>query len=181
MGARLKRGLGENATRRIPKSSLLATNRSVRALPVLNLLGLLLTEDRRMTKKHAPIFLVDDNLDTRVLLRTRLEMAGYSVVEAANGKEALELLTGGVALEPCLIMLDLEMPVMSGWEFLAIINRYSRLAEIPVLVVSGRVPLMAHVEAIAHKAIVAAIQKPFDMEKLVATVAQHARKHGGAP
>jgi two-component system KDP operon response regulator KdpE len=80
---------------------------------------------------------VEDEEETRGELREALAVHGREVLEATNGREALELLTSGRIPEPCLILLDLRMPVMSGWEFLAIMRSYHRLSRIPVIVVSG--------------------------------------------
>jgi CheY-like chemotaxis protein len=130
-------------------------------------------------KSDAPVLVVDDDDDTRDLVRTALEMEGYAVLEAENGKVALDLLTAGSASEPCLIVLDLEMPVMPGWEFLAIIKGYHRPSQIPVIVVTGCLPRLEHLDAIAHSALVAKFQKPVDLEELVLKVKEFARKHCG--
>jgi CheY-like chemotaxis protein len=93
--------------------------------------------------QNEPILVVDDEAETRVELRAALESEGHAVIEASNGQEALRLLTGSPSLEPSLIVLDLKMPVMTGWEFLAIVHNYHRLARIPVLVITGRLADMA--------------------------------------
>src|SRR5688572_15412008 len=95
--------------------------------------------------EKAPVLVVDDEDEGRELLRDALEDAGYVVVEASNGKEALTLLTTAGSPEPCLIVLDLNMPVMTGWELLAIVKGYYRLSRIPILVISGQ----PHREALA--------------------------------
>jgi CheY-like chemotaxis protein len=64
------------------------------------------------------ILIVDDARDIRLLLRVRLQKVGYTVADAANGQEALEHLAATTD-RPCLILLDLMMPVMNGWEFRA--------------------------------------------------------------
>ncbi len=125
----------------------------------------------------APILVVDDHDDTRMLMRTRLEMDGYSVLEAENGKAALELLTAAGAPEPCIIVLDLEMPVMTGSELLAILKGDHRLAKIPVVVVSGSQTRPELVDALDHKAIVASLPKPCNLESLMDKIAAYARKH----
>jgi CheY-like chemotaxis protein len=81
------------------------------------------------------ILVVDDNHDIRELVREILEFEGYVVVTASNGKEALERL-GGVDL-PSLILLDLMMPTMNGWEFRAEQLKDLRLASIPLVVLTG--------------------------------------------
>lgn len=81
------------------------------------------------------ILVVDDNHDIRDLVREILEFEGYVVVTACNGKEALERL-GGADL-PSLILLDLMMPTMNGWEFRAEQLKDQRLASIPLVVLTG--------------------------------------------
>jgi CheY-like chemotaxis protein len=87
-------------------------------------------------KKTSTILVVEDDCDLRELLAEILARAGYSVVQAANGKEALECLCG--VERPRLILLDLSMPVMNGWQFHEALKANERLADIPVLVVSAR-------------------------------------------
>ena len=77
---------------------------------------------------------VDDDADVRDALADMLEHKGYGVVTAADGAEALEYLHGAPA--PKLIFLDITMPVMDGWAFLAERNREPSLRSIPVIVVS---------------------------------------------
>src|SRR3989442_13047340 len=64
----------------------------------------------------APVLVVEDHDDTREMIATLLGFAGYTVVTAANGKEGLECL---LQTRPCLVLLDLTMPIMTGWEFRA--------------------------------------------------------------
>ena len=81
------------------------------------------------------ILIVDDNIDIRLLLKKRLETAGYTVTEAENGFEATQSL---LTTPPCVIILDLMMPVMDGWQFLEWKRSQSEgLANVPVVVVSA--------------------------------------------
>lgn len=83
------------------------------------------------------ILVVEDNPDIRLMLRCLFEMEGFKVLSAGNGIEALAALRGSD--RPCLIFLDLIMPVMDGWAFLEVLHQAStsRLASLPVTVVSG--------------------------------------------
>jgi len=81
------------------------------------------------------ILLVEDNRDLREALGAVLEDAGYDVAFAPNGKAALDLLRKGVA--PAVILLDLAMPVMSGWAFRRRQAADPALAAIPVIVLSA--------------------------------------------
>ena len=79
--------------------------------------------------------MVDDNRETRDALRMVLEVKGYAVAEAANGPEALRYLRDG--REVAAIVLDLQMPGMSGHEVYEELRRDAALAGIPVVVFSA--------------------------------------------
>lgn len=81
------------------------------------------------------ILIVEDDLHIRETLQTLLELEGYSVFAACNGQEGLDLLEQ--IPTPCLILLDLLMPVMNGMEFLEAKNRNDTLGSIPVCIVTG--------------------------------------------
>ncbi len=123
--------------------------------------------------RSASILLVDEHADTRGFVREMLCAEGYAVVEATNGKEAIELLVADREHEPCLIVLDMEMPVMTGLEFLVMIRNYPPLSRIPVLVTSWRGP---DLDA-SHQsgAIAGFIKKPYDLDELRAKVKTCAR------
>ena len=100
-------------------------------------------EDERTTnrlraserRRRLVAVLVDDSEDAQEFLRRALEDCGYIVHQARDGKEALELLID--LPTPALIVLDLLMPVMNGFELLDIIYSYTRLSNVPVLLVSA--------------------------------------------
>lgn len=81
------------------------------------------------------ILIVEDERDVREILKEVLELEGYKVHVASNGKEAIDVL--GRIERPCLILLDLMMPVMNGWDFLEKRKTDDVLAQIPVAVVSA--------------------------------------------
>lgn len=125
-------------------------------------------------KAHAgaPILVVDDDADIRDAIREVLESEGHQVVQASNGRKALHYLTSD-APEPCLILLDLMMPEMSGWELLALLKAYSRLAAIPVVVVSANDP---HNETLPPGAFVQHLRKPLSHDDLLRAVKRWARR-----
>ena len=80
------------------------------------------------------ILVVDDDRDFREGLRAALEMKGYQVEEAGNGKEAFDEIE---AKPPLLVLLDLQMPVMNGRELLQKLRSLAETKDIPVVIISG--------------------------------------------
>ena len=89
----------------------------------------------------APILVVEDDADIRSGVAEVLQQEGYDVVTAADGREALDWLGGNSA---SLILLDLMMPIMDGWEFRSEQLRDPRLARIPVVLLSGAGDVRQH-------------------------------------
>ncbi|MBN9159659.1 MAG: response regulator [Myxococcales bacterium] len=81
------------------------------------------------------VLVIDDDPDILEVTRFVLENAGYRVATAANGADALASLRGKA--KPGLILLDLMMPVMNGWEFRAEQTRDPELASVPVVIITG--------------------------------------------
>ena len=115
------------------------------------------------------ILLVDDDLNIRMVLAEILEDEGYNVASAANGLEALRYLRQQQEL-PCLILLDLMMPGMNGWDFRQEQQQDPQIAGIPVVVISADSSLP---QKAASLAVTAYLQKPIDLDRLLATVSQH--------
>ncbi len=113
--------------------------------------------------KH--VLVVDDNDLIRGVLTAVLKAAGYQVVCAANGREALDYLQA--AERPFVILLDLAMPVMDGWQFRRKQQEDSTLARIPVLVVSGEGDLS---QIAASLGVANHFLKPVEVAKLVEAV-----------
>jgi two-component system, chemotaxis family, chemotaxis protein CheY len=107
---------------------------------------------------------VEDDADIRETLQLILELEGYAISTAGNGLEALEILRSGV--RPGLILLDLMMPVMGGWEFLELVQREPRLAGIPVVLVT------AFADRAGNLPVKAVIPKPIEMEEMLRLVAK---------
>jgi two-component system, chemotaxis family, chemotaxis protein CheY len=82
------------------------------------------------------VLVVDDDTNTRDLLKAQLSRQGCTAVEAGNGREALDYLRGG-GKRPSLILLDLMMPKMTGWEFRREQQQDPALAAIPVAIITG--------------------------------------------
>jgi CheY-like chemotaxis protein len=115
-----------------------------------------------------PVLIVEDDAESRQGIVEILKSNGFeNVVEASNGREALDYLIGPTNKEPSVIVLDIGLPEMTGWELLVIIKAYHRLSLIPVLVLTGReVPS----DAVKHGAISAIVTKPYDPTTFVAQV-----------
>jgi len=90
-----------------------------------------------MCQVPSTVLLVEDDAHIRSALRESLEAEGYKVVAAANGDEALEHL-GRADREPYLVLVDVLMPVMSGWRVLRALHHADRLLAVPVVVMPGR-------------------------------------------
>jgi CheY-like chemotaxis protein len=117
------------------------------------------------------VLVVDDERDIREAVSEVLKDEGYEVVDARDGAEALDQLR---AHHPAVILLDLMMPGMNGWEFCAARQREPALSGIPVIVISA----LGRVSGLDAQAF---LQKPFELDALVSTVRQYAGGdgHGG--
>lgn len=118
---------------------------------------------------HGRILLVEDNADMRESIAMLLEYQGYEVTTAGNGQEALERLQD-MPLRPCVILLDLMMPVMDGWTFRAELLRVPEYADIPVVILSGA---EGAEEAGKRLGCAAQLTKPFPAERLYRAVGSH--------
>ena len=111
------------------------------------------------------VLVVEDHADSRELLVEFLELEGYAVEVALHGLEALARLRGGP--RPDVILLDLMMPKLTGWELMERVRREPALArqELAVVVVSGAGPSRPLPEGIR-----AVVPKPVDLDELLATL-----------
>jgi signal transduction histidine kinase len=109
------------------------------------------------------ILLIEDDWSIRDVLRAILEEHGYSMATAANGRQALDALQSGET--PDLIILDLRMPVMDGWQFRAAQKTDPRLAAIPVLAISADGSAKAEaIDAAAY------LRKPLSTDTLLSAI-----------
>lgn len=115
-----------------------------------------------------PILVVDDDVDALEAMRFVLEGAGYDVVTAANGEEALRYLRGGGAAG--LVLLDLMMPVMNGWTFLAHVESDPSLAAIPIVVLSGGMLRKAEVASLG---VAEYLEKPVEVSTLFSVIRRY--------
>jgi CheY-like chemotaxis protein len=123
---------------------------------------------REDEKKDDPrILVVEDDEDAREAMVALLQMKGYRAVPAGNGQEALDYLRR--APVPDLIILDLWMPVMDGWQFRSEQVKDPRLKNVPVIVVTA---LSDRADVDANEVII----KPVDVNRLLTTVSQYCRR-----
>jgi CheY-like chemotaxis protein len=119
------------------------------------------------------VLIVEDDTDLRQALSQVLAEEGYQVGGAEHGRHALEQLRDGV--RPCLILLDLTMPVMNGWQFREEQRHDPELASIPVVVISAGANLS---EQVAPLGIRDYIRKPIQLGQLLATVQRYCQDEG---
>jgi CheY-like chemotaxis protein len=113
---------------------------------------------------RASILVVDDDDDTRSCLMAVLAEEGYEVHGASDGRDALRLLNG--PLEPALVLLDLMMPVMNGWDVLTELAKVPRLAALPVVVLTAAGDPASMVGKLAKPL----VRKPIDLALLLELV-----------
>ncbi len=113
----------------------------------------------------ARVLVVDDERDIRQAMAEILAEEGYQVEAAADGASALAKLR---AFQPSVVLLDLMMPGMNGWEFREAQKTDPELSKIPVILVSALSPACSSVEGEDY------LQKPFNLDDLLSAVRRHA-------
>jgi len=118
------------------------------------------------------VLVIEDDRAILAAIRDILEMEGYETHCSSNGKEALTYLDGGT--RPCLILLDLMMPVMDGVEFRKIQERNPKISDIPIALMSadGNVDVKRFNIGAQE-----CLRKPVDLMELLGTV----KKYCGSP
>jgi CheY-like chemotaxis protein len=119
-----------------------------------------------VTERHGLVFVVDDDDDIRESLEVLLRLHGYHVATAADGVEALQRLRA-LSRRPCLILLDLMMPGMNGFELRTAMDENKELSQIPVVVITGAGALVAERASAMHLDV---LRKPFEPLALLQTV-----------
>lgn len=109
------------------------------------------------------ILVVEDDRNLREILVDALELEGFAVVSVEHGEAALRHLAGGA--RPCVILLDLMMPVMDGWTFRQALLDEESLAHIPVVIMTA-----AGANRIGSIEAVATLHKPLDVDSVLAVV-----------
>lgn len=112
------------------------------------------------------ILVVDDDPDIRDSLREVLEDEGYGVSCVSNGREALQYLKSA-STQPCVILLDLMMPVMDGWQFRREQKQDPSIANIPLVVITatGKRPVLIDAAEL--------VMKPLDLNRLFEAIERY--------
>lgn len=113
-----------------------------------------------------PVLIVEDDPDVRESLRGVVLDEGYCVAEAGDGRQALEYLRAHA--NPCVMILDLMMPVMDGWQLLAAMKDDAALGRIPVVVVSAS--SVDKLQTAQTLGAVALLRKPVHLDALLEAV-----------
>ena len=121
-------------------------------------------------EKQKLIMIIEDDKDILFSLNDFLQSEGYKVIVAENGMVAMDLLLKNEL--PNLILLDMMMPVMNGWQFaIEFISMFDHLCPIVVMTAAADAQKRAHDDSA-----IGWIEKPFDLDKLRAIIKKHERK-----
>ena len=123
-------------------------------------------ESRGAERRYCPVLIVEDDAELREMMAQLVALEGHEACTVSNGREALEYLRR--AERPELILLDLMMPVMDGWEFRREQRKDPAIADVPVVVLSALDPSRAtDIGAIEF------LKKPLDFDRLLELVRQY--------
>lgn len=115
--------------------------------------------------QHQNILVVEDDIDIRSALVQILHMEGHTTAEASNGKEALEYIRNNPA--PCMVLLDMMMPVMTGRQFLDAFKNEPDNAKVPVVIISA---VADRIDTTGAKEF---IKKPLEVSKLLEVISKY--------
>jgi CheY-like chemotaxis protein len=117
------------------------------------------------------ILIVEDDPTIAAALGRFLDSAGYETTAATNGRQALDVLQRGV--RPSVLLIDLMMPLMSGWELVECVNRDDTLSQIPIVIMSAYPKLVG--QAKLKSLNLPFLEKPIRFEQLLGTIRRVAR------
>jgi CheY-like chemotaxis protein len=118
----------------------------------------------------ACVLIVEDDADIREFMQFLLTASGYETMTAANGREALHLMR---QRRPCMVLLDLMMPVMDGFDFRAHQLKDSSLAEVPVLCLTA----MFDPAYVTERLAVPCLNKPVSVDRLLTEIEERCQRH----
>jgi len=108
------------------------------------------------------VLVVDDDLPLRGMLSAALRQSGFQVLLAGDGGEAERAVT---LHNPHIVLLDLMMPGINGWDFLQKMRETGRIDSIPIIVISAHLRIEPH--AVLQMGVSAILPKPFNLEELI--------------
>jgi CheY-like chemotaxis protein len=114
------------------------------------------------------VLVIEDDANIRDVLKLALNFEGYDVITAKNGREGLDVLQGHT---PGLILLDLMMPVMNGWEFVEELKERKTFNQIPIVVVSAYSERAKAIDCTDF------VLKPLELETLLTSVKKNYRTY----
>ena len=117
--------------------------------------------------QRKPVLLVEDDPDLRMAVVDALAEEGYTVISASNGREGMERLRTNL---PCVVLLDMRMPVMNGIEFRRAQLADRRVSRVPVISFSASDSERAEAESLG---ISTSLSKPVDLARLLKTISAH--------
>jgi len=120
------------------------------------------------------VLVVEDDPDIRELLTLELRDLGHEVTTSEHGREGFEWLAGPAGESCCIVLLDLFMPVMDGWDFLYSLRQYPAWTELPVIVLSASVTADAPFPVLPAQAYWSKAQALECLE----TIPTYCRRHG---
>jgi CheY-like chemotaxis protein len=124
------------------------------------------TASDRDAVKRCLVAIIEDDSEFRNMLRELLEEEQYRVVAVANGAEALEILRGETT--PNVILLDVSMPVMDGFDFLRFRNDDPQLAAVPVVLVTNAKPHERPTIGVND-----VVRKPIDIDEILFAIKRY--------
>src|SRR5262249_22653196 len=138
-----------------------------------DLLGVL----HRLLRRDGPILLVEDDANTRSLIRHTVDKMGLPVAEATDGREALAWLADNPL--PALILLDLMMPGMDGFEFLDAISTRAEWRDIPIIVITAKELTAGERERLLREAEQVIVKRASIGVDIAAAVGEAVRRRAG--
>ena len=122
-----------------------------------------------LSSDYRAVMVVDDSEDIRKIICIKLRRKGYRVLEAANGKEAVEVATRS---HPSLILMDLSMPVMDGYEATRRIKALPEFGDVPVVAISAFCDASTNYKAM-EAGCVECVNKPIDFHSFDRLVSRY--------
>jgi len=128
--------------------------------------------------KSPLVLIVEDDHSTRVMYRDFLTHAGFRTVDAHNGFQALEK---ALELRPDLVVTDLAVPGMDGFEFCRALQQSSATSHIPILAITGHAEYLEDPERFRHAGILHVLVKPCELDEVVRELRKMLNGHGPQP